>query len=311
MLVAVAAVDALRQGGGEQPARTSTATIDAGVTRRLRDAGVSGELVVVAGERCRRRTIALPTLAPAGNEPGCSLEHTVSPDGRRSAECRSTVASIFERPTERTLYQVAACPVAWRPDGVLTGAVGARVLRFGAPCTDRAACAQPLIGTAAVRLAGSRHPNVPDTPAELDVEIADVAWLTPTRSVLRLDVRMRGRLERLGPQPVIAFFESGRLLHTSSFFRDDRARLRVGPDGAHVALAPGIVLRRDGSEASLPAHLVRAHAVAWSPDGRWLALAQRGNVVLVEVASLERHDRTGGGLRTIDVPLAVRDLLWR
>jgi hypothetical protein len=282
------------------------------VPRRLRDAGVAGELVFVAGESCRRRTIALPTLAPAGNEPGCSLAHTVSPDGRLSAECGYTVASIFERRTERTLYQVAACPVAWRPDGVLTGAVGTRVLRFGAPCPDRAACAQPLIGANELELAARQHSSVPSPPVQLDVEsIDDLVWLTPTRAVLRLSVRPRGRLERLPARPLIGFFESGRLLHTTSFFRDDTARLRASPDGAYVALAPGIVLRRDGSAASLPPQLVAAHAVAWSPDGRWLALAQRGNVLLVETASLERHDRTASSLRTLELPLVVRDLLWR
>ncbi|MBA3348077.1 MAG: hypothetical protein H0T13_05905 [Actinobacteria bacterium] len=303
-------MDAIRKPVRAEPGERGSVAATEDAVDRLRSAGVTGELVYVGEESCRRRAIALPTLAPAGNEPGCSLQHTVSPDGRLSAECGYTVASIFERRTERTLYQVAACPVAWRPDGVLTGAVGAKLLRFAAPCPERAACAQPLIDAAELELAGRRHPNVPDA-AEVDVEIADVVWLTSTRAVLRLGVVVRGRLERLGPQPVIAFFESARLVHTAAFFHDDTAQLRPSPSGAYVALAPGLVLRRDGSEASLPPQLVRAHAVAWSPDERWLALAQRGNVVLVEMESLERYDRTGGDLRTIAVPVTVRDLLWR
>lgn len=304
----LAAADAVRKSTEDEPPRDEP---PAAVAERLAAAGVSGELVLVGDESCRRRTIALPTLAPAGNEPGCGLVHTVSPDGRYSAECGYTAASIRDRRTERTLYQLGACPVAWRPDGVLTGAVGTRILRFGAPCPDRAACAQPLIAAEELEVAARQHPNVPAPPVQLDVvSVDDLVWLTPTRAVLRLGVRVRGRLERLGSEPVVAFFESGRLVHTSSFFRDDTARLRPSPSGRYVALAPGIVLRRDGSEVSLPAHLVQARAVAWSPDERWLALAQRGNVVLVDVASLERYDAGGGSLRTLALPLVVRDLVW-
>ena len=80
---------------------------------------------------------------------------------------------------------------------------------------------------------------------------------------------------------------------------------------AYVAALPGFVLRANGSVADLPRALVQARALAWSPDGRWLALAQRGSVALVSLPSLEQHDRDGSSLRTIDVPLEARELEWR
>jgi hypothetical protein len=166
------------------------------------------------------------------------------------------------------------------------------------------------VGRAELERAALRHPNVPGD-AEVDVSVEDLVWLGRTRAVARLDVTPRGRLARLGPQPVIAVFESGRVVHTTSLFRTAGARLIASPTRRYVAFAPGIVLRRDGSEATVPPHLVHAHAVAWSPDGRWLALAQRAVVVLVDVESLERYDREGGSVRTVTLPLFARDLAWR
>lgn len=166
------------------------------------------------------------------------------------------------------------------------------------------------VGRAELERAARRHPNVPDD-AGVDVSVEDLVWLGRTRAVARLDVVVRGRLRRLGPQPLVAFFESGRVVHTTSLFRTAGARLIASPRNRYVAFVPGIVLRRDGSEATLPPHLVHAHALAWSPDGRWLALALRAAVVFVDVESLERYDRTGGGIRTVTAPLFARDLLWR
>jgi hypothetical protein len=46
-------------------------------------------------------------------------------------------------------------------------------------------------------------------------------------------------------------------------------------------------------------------------SGAWLALAEPGRVVLVSIASLERHDRDGSAVRTIELPFQARELDWR
>ena len=72
-----------------------------------------------------------------------------------------------------------------------------------------------------------------------------------------------------------------------------------------------MILRPDGSQVSLPQHLRGVRDFAWSPDERLLALAMPFGVEVVDVASLERYDRTGGGLRSVTLPQAADRLAWR
>ena len=213
-----------------------------------------------------------------------------------------------------------------REDGVrgrllVTGPTGCRTTVWSLPelrrLTERE-CARPE-PAAAPRLpapraelerAGRRHLNAPFLTRRLRVLVDDVEWLAGERAAVLLSLRIAGRPD-LGGNQLIAFFQGGRLTAQASFFRGDLRRLTASPGGAYVAALPGFVLRANGSAASLPQALVQARALAWSPDGLWLALAQRGSVVLVSVASLEQHDRDGSSLRTIDLPLEARELDWR
>jgi hypothetical protein len=82
--------------------------------------------------------------------------------------------------------------------------------------------------------------------------------------------------------------------------------LRPSPLGGYVAvLDPGRagirVFRRDGRSLLLPP-VTNPHAVAWSPDERWTALATRWSVYIFPTA------RPRGPL--LRIPLAVRDLDW-
>ena len=74
---------------------------------------------------------------------------------------------------------------------------------------------------------------------------------------------------------------------------------------------PDVILRGDGSQISLPQHLRDARDLAWSPDERFLALATRFAIVVLDVESLERYDRTGGGLRSVTIPEQATRLDWR
>jgi hypothetical protein len=62
---------------------------------------------------------------------------------------------------------------------------------------------------------------------------------------------------------------------------------------------------------TLPQHLRDVRDFAWSPDERLLALATRFAIVVVTVASLERYDATGGGLRSVTIPQPAARLAWR
>jgi hypothetical protein len=80
--------------------------------------------------------------------------------------------------------------------------------------------------------------------------------------------------------------------------------LRRSPAAAHIALlteaASVQIFTREGAPERLPA-AGSPHAVAWSPDDRWTALASRDSVFVFP---------TGRPEEAIRLPLAVRDLDW-
>ncbi len=87
----------------------------------------------------------------------------------------------------------------------------------------------------------------------------------------------------------------------------DAERIRPSPGGRYFALLgadlTGIRLfRRDGRQLLLPQPLPAVHAVAWSPDDRWTALA---TAAAVHVFPTERPNGP-----VIRIPLPVQDLDW-
>jgi hypothetical protein len=334
VVVAAALVDALRGGDGAEPAPSQPAPApgpEAAAPRslaaRLREARVGGRLLFT-DERCRLRVVALPDLTRVGRgQPeGLACSFTVagdgrrigtagavwSADGRRVARCRGRTVEIFvgvERgpPADRR----AGCKPAWRPDGGLTLVRSGRVLVVPRGCR-RPACEVVVLDRADVRRAAARHPTVPDVPGLLAaVSVVDMAWLGSARLVLLLDLRLRGRLERLGPLRLVAVFLDGRIVAT----RPDLGRRFLGveasPLGTMVAVEPGLVLRHDGLAVPLPDGYGRVRALAFSPDERWIAAAARGAVVLFRRRALEPRD---GGRRepgAVSLPFVARDLHWR
>lgn len=162
-----------------------------------------------------------------------------------------------------------------------------------------------------VERAARLHPTVPDRIERLRALVDGVARLSDTRVAAAISIRLGGRFERLGPLSTIAFFENGRLVASEPYFRVTGGRLAASPLGTYVTQTPDVILRRDGSQVSLPQHLRDASDLAWSPDERFVALAGRFAVTVVEVTSLERYDLTGGGLRTVTIPQAAPRLAWR
>ena len=107
-----------------------------------------------------------------------------------------------------------------------------------------------------------------------------------------------------GSGRVVAIFE-GKRLHRLAALDLDAGVIRPSPRGRYLAILSsdrGVqVADLDGRGISLP-DVAEPHAIAWSPDDRWTALATESKLFVFPTA------RTGGPL--IGVPLAVRDLDW-
>lgn len=167
-----------------------------------------------------------------------------------------------------------------------------------------------LIAHAELVRAARRHPTSPAV-APLRVLVDGVAWLSNARAAVLMSIRLVGGFAGMRPMAGIAFFEDGRLLETQPYFRVTGGRLGASPRGTYVTQTPDVILRRDGSQVNLPQHLRVVQAFAWSPDERFLALATRFAVMVVDVTSLERYDTTGGGLRSVTIPEPAAALRWR
>jgi hypothetical protein len=226
------------------------------------------------------------------------------------ARCREDGIEIFTSGAGELRRLTPGCAPAWRPDGELTAAFRDEVVRF-VPCPGEEPCAEPLIPRAELERAARRHPTVPDRIARVRALVDGIAWLSSRRAVVALSIRLGGRFERLGPLSAIAFFEDGVLGSAAPYYRVTGGRLDASPRGSYVTQTPDVILRPDGSQVSLPPHLRDARDFAWSPDERLLAVAGRYAVAVVDVASLERYDRTGGGLRSVTVPQPAARLAWR
>jgi hypothetical protein len=151
---------------------------------------------------------------------------------------------------------------------------------------------------------------MPRQSASLRVLVDGIAWVSPHRAAVQLSIR-GGRIAGIGALSEIAFFDDGRLAATQPYFRMTGGRIAASPRGTYITMAPDVLLRQDGTKVNLPQHLRDARDFAWSPDERTLAVATRFAVIVVDVASLERYADTGGGLRSVTLPMSVTELAWR
>jgi hypothetical protein len=106
---------------------------------------------------------------------------------------------------------------------------------------------------------------------------------------------------------LVGIFERKRLLFfAGTDFLAGNDVLRPSPGGSFLSVLepaePGItVFTRDGEPFSLP-EVTNPHAIAWSPDERWTALATRWSIYVF---------RSDGSGATIRLPVAgARDLAW-
>ncbi len=270
------------------------------LAERAAELGVSGELLLY-GDGCSVRRLELPSLEWTGDDrSGCGPQGVVSPDGSAVARCVGDEIELAS--TQGVLVEtIAGCAPAWRPDGTLTFARDNQVVRHGG---------RVLIPRAQLERAARRHPTVPDIPVRVRALVDGIAWTSNTRAAVQLSIRTGTRIDRLGLS-AIAFFENGYATPARPYLRATGGELGASPRGTYVTMTPDAILRRDGSQMSVPQHLREAHAFAWSDNERFLAVATPFAVTIVDVTSLARYDRIGSGLRSVTLPLRVTELAWR
>lgn len=107
---------------------------------------------------------------------------------------------------------------------------------------------------------------------------------------------------------VLAGFEDGRatFVHPRWWVGEARA-VRPSPRGRYYALlgsgaGTSPIFSRDGRELPLPDGVRDPHAIAWSPEERWTAVASGESVYVYPSEDPERL--------VVRIPLAVRDLDW-
>ena len=299
----VAAVDAVRsRDAGEPPAATATTELleRAPLAGQAALLGVRGELLLY-GDGCSVERLELPSLVLDPIEGACWPRGTRSPSGEVVAVCRGETTEVYSTVGSFQNSHLGCTP-AWQTGGTLT------LSRHGEVVTPDGTV---LIPSSELERAARRHPTVPDALTRVRALVDGIAWLSNTTAAVLLSIRVGGRLDRLGPLSAIAFFENGRLARTQPYFRVTRGRLGASPRGTYVTQTPDVILRRDGSQVSLPRQARDGHAFAWSEDERFLAIATPSAVTIVDVTSLARFDRIGSGLRSVTLPLSAQDLVWR
>ena len=278
----------------------------------LLQAGLTGT-IVYTDLSCELRALRLPGLEPAepprGPDVGCEFE--LSPDGERVAPgdaawtgghaayalCSGDSVLVYRPPSGRPEGIFEGCAPGWRPRPpfVLTVEDAGEIVEVSAECLP--GICGPLISREAILAAARRHPNVPDDPTLLErIDVEDLVWLSSRRAAVLLRLTLP-----FGRNDLIVLFENGRVRDTYSFFDDDLERLEASPDGRAVASEPEVFAFRAGGERiAVPDDFGPIAAVAWSPDGRRLALAADGAIVIV-----------APGEREIRIPVTAADIAWR
>lgn len=314
-LAAAAVVDAVVGGGaGGAPAPSAPPseqreTPSAG-DDFLSDERVVGELLYVDGD-CRVRMLVLPDTRPTppGDE---ACEFTTTPGGRLgydgvavapvepyAAVCRSGRVELVSTPGagipdagEGSLVgRWPGCAPAWRPDGALTVVRGGEVVDLD--LADPPAEPRVLLSRSDLARAFGGSPwNLQDA------RVRELAWLDET--LLAAIVR-----DGEDGDDLLAVFRNGRLVGTTPSPYDALSDLRVSPRGTYVAARIGdraglVLLDRAGDFVALG---LRGHAVTWSPDELWTAVAATDAIFVFETGRRAN--------RFARIPIVARDLFWR
>lgn len=289
----VAVADSVRDRlQSEADAETTTADED-----RAAAPGTTGVLYY-SDEFCQLRAVRLPegdqASAPAWT--GCGI--VLAPDGlsvdsegtrwgprgRLRVASSSELLQVFSRSRPVSPPLVASAP-AFKPDGTLTFFRDGRVVEWQG---ERVLLSQRRLQAIVRRALGAPRPR--------QVTVRDFAWLSDSRGVAILG---------WGPEDVVAVFEGRNVVAAWPRLGQPFRRLRASPRGSYFALETegGLLLfDRDSRQLPVP-RLPRLHALAWSPDERWLAIAGPRRILIRPAA--------GGTRPLLTLEIEARDLFWR
>ena len=309
-LAAAAGVDALR--GDSQPAKQRAApreTVEGPTlpVAELRAAGLQGVLTY-AGGNCVVRALALPDLTEhsAGGTRTClfhvSAGNVLSfgraiadPSRYLVAECHGDEVEL--RTDGRVLSHYRGCSPVWRDDRSLTLVRRGEVVLLDGPL------AQPEFVRERVLL--SRRALAREFRRAgwggRDLEVREAVWLTGRR--LAAIVR-RGQGE--DAVSFLVVFRGDRLAYEPRFGYADLGGLRPSPLGRFASARIGdpgglAVVDRHGRPVEVAFRV--GHALAWSPDERWIAEATDDGIYF--------FDTRDPNARFIHVPIQAQDLVWR
>ena len=302
LVAVVAAVDGIRGGDGTLEPRSTRAS-PAHVVPTVES--VSGTLVYL-DRRCRLHKIALPSgaLSSAPRRVACGL--TLDPAGRLASdgEAWQPGGALFARCTDghvtvhapegEPILRRRGCSPAWKPDGSLTYVVDGS-LRLSSSVGDRRLLLSALDVRRAVGLASA---TIGPT------RLREVAWLDDRRLATLLATNRPPGPEGLD---LLVIFEGRRPVRGATFLAPRLSGLVASPRGGHLVVRTGrgprealTFLDRNGNPSNLS--FVNAHAIAWSPDERWAAVATQRSILLFRA--------TGPYLRVRRFAIVATDIAW-
>jgi hypothetical protein len=289
-----AAVDALRGSGRASPPETTTRETAASPpparepAESLRGAGVTGTLYFTlrTAEGCVLDTLALPDLEEGGASQLDWCGFDVSPEGHIVTGPPCPGRRVDMHSADGSLYSYRGCAPAWRPEGTLT------FVRNGDVVTSTETLVRKVARFARGALGrGSR------------LSVQELAWLTDVRLAVRVASPAVGTdvvivLERGRPVSEPLFLEPTAQLHISHATEE----ILVATEGGGVQVFdPG------GNFVSASRFQFGSiGAAAYSPNGRWVALARQGNLCIYEETDPPPRER----FPLTCLPFDVVDLAW-
>jgi hypothetical protein len=273
VLIAIAAtIDALQDGGSFAPAPEDTVTREASgpppppaaPEENFRAAGVSGRLYfsVEVGGACFVRSLDLPDLEGAAEVAVEACGFDVSPQGAIVAGPPCPGRSFRVYPADGPSVEYDGCAPAWQPDGELTFVRDGDVVSLkGGLVRNPARFARNALGRDRLL-------------------IRQVAWLTDTRLAVRVTTR------GAGPSVVVVLSEGKAV--PEPFFTDRDAQIEIShaTEEILVTFGGGFVEVFSPTGALVSASRFpfgSIAAVAYSPDGHFVALARPDNLCIYEV----------------------------
>jgi hypothetical protein len=240
--------------------------------------------------------VSVTTFTNLSRHPTREWPHPVSPggivwseDGRRAGWCGEDEAGFELEIGRRALRRLEACPLAYAPDGTPTYVVGNRLLLGRRTLLEAASRVDYAGWSANGSLVVVIHEG--RLARWVDGEVTRTMTLPPT---------IAGQRPILSPDNCAALFLRGsevRLVDLGCF-QGRSAYVTISPDNCR--------LRRERQTAaclrSPTPRTFPGTTAAWSPDGRWIAVADEGRIVFHRVVG--RYD-------TVRWPAAAAALAWQ